>query len=266
MSRRLGKMIGIAVLVLCAVALVVGVALLGKAYTMPAHVDERKAQQLTDSYAQRHFDMSPQERVQREGEIVNLRTAKWPLYNIGVSICLAAATFAVAIVRFRLWDMRNLKIATTPRTRLRLIGLASIAWLALIPAAFVEINDEFFQDDLFPHNGYGVGGTSGLFLVTGVPLIVVIWTLATLICRFLVLRNVNLPATLWQAGYSRSSRNVALTVFYGAMIGLLAASVAWSAVYYIWAIPSGLIGIYVMLSSRAGLLSRKVHNPKDRFA
>ncbi len=261
MSRRRGKIIGAAIVVLCAVAFAVGVTLLCMAYTMSAHVDERRAQQLTESYEEGRFHMSPQEREQSEREIVSLRTAKWPLYNIGVCICLATATFAVAIARFRLWDMRNWKVITTPRTRWRLIALASAAWLALIPATFLEINDEFLQDDLMPHNGYGVGGTSGLFLATGVPLIVVIWMLATLICRFVVLRSVNLPTTLWQASYPGQSRNVALAIFYGATMGLLAASVAWSAVYYIWGMPSGLIGIYVTLSSRAGLRSRKVHNP-----
>ncbi len=199
MSRRWEKTIGMTLVALCVVALAVGVALLSKAHTMSAHIDERKAQQLTQSYEEGYFDMSPQERKQRESEIVNLRTAKWKLYDTGVCICLVAATFAVAIVRFRLWDTSNLRIATTPQTRWRLIALASAAWLALIPAAFLEIRDEFVQDDLMPYNSYGVGGTSGLFLVTGVPLIVVIWMLGTLICRFLVLRNVNLPATLWQA-------------------------------------------------------------------
>jgi hypothetical protein len=224
---------------------------------MPPHIDERKAQELTDSYEERHFDISPQERAQRESEIISLRTGKWSLYNIGVCMCLFAATFAVSIVRFRLWDIRNLKEATTPHTRWRLIALGSAAWLALIPTTLLEIGDEFLQDDLRPHNGYGAGGTSGLFLVTQAPLIVMIWMLATFTCRFVVLRNVNLPAPLWYAGYSKSSRNVFLTVFYTAMIGLLATLVALSAVYFIWAIPSGLIGIYVMLSSRAGLLSRK---------
>jgi hypothetical protein len=68
---------------------------------------------------------------------------------------------------------------------------------------------------------------------------------------------VNLPAGLWYVDHSKTYRSVGLKVFYGAMISLLVAFVAWSAVYYIWAIPSGLVGIYVMLSSRAGLLNRK---------
>jgi hypothetical protein len=228
---------------------------------MSPHVDELKAQELTDRYQQEHFDMSPQEREQRAGEIVNLRTAKWLLYNIGVCLCLAAATFAVAIVRFRLWDMDNLKAATTPRTRLRLIALASAAWLALIPAFVLGLHDDYAQDDLMPLSGYGAEAESALFLMTQAPLIIVICMVAAVICRFLVLRKVNLPVSLWYADHSRTSRSMILTGFYGIAIGLLAALVALSTLYFKWAIPSGLIGIYVMLSSRAGLLSRKVQNP-----
>jgi hypothetical protein len=228
MPQRLGKIVGAAVVALCVVAFGVGIALLGKAYTMSAHVDEPRAQELTERYDWGHFQMSPQEREQRESEIVGLRAPKWPLYNIGVCICLAAVIFAVAIVRFRLWDMHNLRAATTPRTRWRLIALGSAAWLALIPAIFIEIHDEYAQDDLTPQNGPGTGG--GMFLLVGIPTIIVVWLLATLICRFVVLRNVNLPAGLWYVDHSKTYRNVGLKVFYGAMIGLLVAFVAWSAV------------------------------------
>jgi hypothetical protein len=260
-SRLMGKIIGTSTAALCVIALVLGIAFIGIAHTMPAHVDEQKAHQLTDNYDQDYFAMSPQERVRRAGEIVNLRTAKWSLYNIGICICLVAATFAVSIIRFRLWDMRNLMTATTPRTRWRLITLGSAAWLALIPAFILEIHDEYKRDDLRPYDGYGAGGDSIVFLMTAAPFIILIWLSAALICRFVVLRSVDLPAGLWSAGYRTGCRNAGLTAFYGMMIALLVAFVALSAVYGKWAIPSGLVGIYVMLSSWAGLRSREVPNP-----
>jgi hypothetical protein len=259
MSQPLGRIIGTAVVVLCVVAFSIGIALLAKAYTLSPHVDEPKAQELTDRYQREHFDMSLPEREQRASEIINLRTAKWLLYNIGVCLCLAAATFGIAIVRFRLWDMGNLKAATTPRTRSRLIALASAAWLALIPAFVLGLHDDYAQDDLMPLNGYGPGAESGLFLMTQAPLIIVIWMVATLICRFLVLGKVNLPVSLWCVDRGGGNyRSVILRGLYGVAIGLLFALVALCTLYFKWAIPSGLIGIYVMLSSRAGVLSRKV--------
>jgi hypothetical protein len=256
MSRRFGKIIGVAVVSLWLLALGAGIVLLGKAHTMAAHTDERKAQELTDRYEEGRIRMSPQERERREREIAALRTAKWRLYNLGIGICLAGATLAVGIVRFQLWDMYNLRAATTPRTRARLIALASVAWLALIPAFFLDLQDAYDQDDLMPHDDVG----HGMFLLLGVPIIVLIWLAATILCRFVVLRKVNLPARLWYVDYSMTYRSVGLTVFYGAMICLLAASVMLSALYFKWGIPSGLVGTYVMLSSRAGLLNREVEN------
>jgi hypothetical protein len=258
MSQRLGRIIGTTVVVLCVIAFSMGIALLAKSYTMSAHVDEPKAQELTDRYEQQHFDMSPAERQQRASEIVNLRTTKWLLYNIGVCLCPTAATFAVGIARFRLWDMGNLKAATTPRTRGRLIALASAAWLAVIPGFLLGLHEDYAQDDLMPHNGYGAGGDSVMFLMMVAPFIIMIWMGSTLICRFFVLRNVNLPAALWYVDHDNTSRIGRLNIFYGAMICLLATFVALSMWYFKWGIPSGLIGIYVMLSSRAGLLSRNV--------
>jgi hypothetical protein len=257
MSRRLGRIVGAAVVLSCILGLGVGIALLGKAYTMAAHVDEREAQALTDSYEEGRIRMPLREREQRESQIAALRTAKWRLYNFGVCICLVGATLAVAIIRFRLWDVYNLRTATTPLTRLRLIALASAAWLSLIPAFFLDLQDAYDQDDLMPHDDVG----HGMFLVLGVPIIVVIWLFATLLCRFVVLRRVNLPARLWYGNYDRTHRRVGLTIFYGAMICLLAALVVLSSLYFKWGIPSGLVGIYVMLSSRAGLLRRDVLDP-----
>ena len=257
MSERWGRIIGTFTVVLCVVAFVIGLALLGKSYTMTAHVDEARANVLTDIYASAHFQMSSEERARREREIVGLRTAKWPMYNVGVCFCLVAATFAAAIFRFRLWDIRNLNAATTPVTRWRLIGLTGAAWLALIPAFVLGLHDDYAQDDLTPYDGYGPGAGTGLFLVAIVPWIITIWIVAVLVCRFVVLRKANLPATLWGLDYRRSFRSARLNLFYGTMTSLLVALVVMSTVYFKWAIPSGLVGIYVMLSSRAGLLSRK---------
>ena len=103
-----------------------------------------------------------------------------------------------------------------------------------------------------PHNDVG----HGMFLLLGVPTIIVIWIFATLVCRFVVLRKAKLPARLWGVDHKRTYRSVGLTSLYGVMIGLLAVFTVLSAVYFKWGIPSELLGIYVLLSSRAALLNR----------
>jgi hypothetical protein len=219
---------------------------------MPAHVDERTAERLTESYESRYFDASPEERVKREEEIAGLRTGKWKLRNMGVCICLVSLTLAVAIARFRLWDIRNLKTATTPKSALRLIGLASIAWLALIPASLIQLNDEYAQDDLRPHNDVGHGS----FLVLGVPAIVITWALAAMICSFVIHRHGNLPANLWCGDRSRPYLNVGITIFFGVLTALLVVAIEWSVGSFVWAVPSAMVGVYLALSSRAALLNR----------
>lgn len=255
MSPRLGRIIGVGTILVWLAVFCVGAALLSKASKMDAHFDEQKAQALTERYEADHFGMSPTEREQRASEIVNLRTKKWLLYNVGVCICLIAVTLAIPIVRFRLWDIGNLKTVTTPPTRWRLIALAGAAWLALIPEFLLDLQDAYAQDDLLPLEGYGPGGDSGLFLLTQAPIIILIWIVAVFACRFLVLRRVSLPVMLWHADYDRSYRSLGVAYFYGGVILLLVFLVGWSAVYFKWALPSELIGIYVLLSSRAALLS-----------
>jgi hypothetical protein len=250
MSPQLTKMVGITVVLLCVAAFGLGVTLLGKAGGMLPHIDEPRARELTLSFEREYSNMSLVERQQRESEIAGLRTAKWPLYNFAIRICLITVTFAVAIVRFRLWDIRNMRTVTTPRTRGRLIALSSLAWLALAPAMLLEIDDEIVQDDLLPASDAGLGET--LSMMIGASLVV--WVISVVICRFVVLRYANLPAALWYVDYSTSYRNKWLRVFYGAAIVALAAFTALSLVVFKWGIPSGLVGIYVMLSSRAGLL------------
>jgi hypothetical protein len=250
MSQQLGRMIGSALLVLCVLAFSIGAGLLGKAYTMQAHVDERKAQELTAKHETEYHHMPAEQRERDANEIVGMRTAKWLFYNIGVRICLIASTLTVLILRFRLWNIRNLKMVTTPRTRWRLIALAGVTWLGLIPAFSLDLEDAYAQDDLLPSDDAG----HGIFLGIVAPYMIVIWIVSALICRFVVLRKINLPVSLWRTADERTLRSVGLTIFYGVAVGLLAVFSALSVAYFKWGIPSGLVGIYVMLSSRAGLI------------
>jgi hypothetical protein len=249
---------GISLVVICFAAFGLGVVLLGASSKMAAHIDEQKAQSLSEFYAANHFQMYPEERELRANEIIGLRTRKWALYNIGVSICLIVATLAIPIIRFRLWDIANLKSATTPRTRWRLVVLAGIAWWWLVPASVFEVYDDYAQDDLTWLDGYGPGGGSVIILFGEAPLIIGGWIIATLVCRFVVLRKVNLPVALWDSDYDWNYRSVGLVGFYRVMIGSLIILTACAAIYFKWATPAGLVGIYVLLSSRAGLLNQKV--------
>src|SRR5438034_3427582 len=134
MTQKKGLLFGIVLLALCVVTTGAGVVLLVIAYPMPAHTDEQRAADLTVSYEQSVDRMAAEQREFVKQEIVSLRTSKWRLYNSGLGMCLVAPCFILAILYFRLWDLRNLRTVTTPETRLGLLGLASLAWWALLPA------------------------------------------------------------------------------------------------------------------------------------
>jgi hypothetical protein len=126
--------LGIILGALCLVAAIAGIACLIVAHGMPAHVDERRAGQLTGLYEHDYSSKTDEQRKPIEQEMASLRTSKWKLYHAGLVLSLVSTVLLYAWYRFKLWDLRNLKHAETPCTRLSLLALASGAWLTLVPA------------------------------------------------------------------------------------------------------------------------------------
>jgi hypothetical protein len=250
MTRKLGLTFGAVLVVLSLFTISVGIGLIVKARGMASHTDERRAAELTRLYEQ-NYVRAPDQLEPVKREIVALRTSKWRLYNAGVAICLVTPLLLLAILRFRLWDVRNLRSVKTPRTRLGLLGLASCAWLALLPALLLQSDDEYAQDDLTPTIDTGHGS----ILVVGSELILVALIVLLAFGRFLVLRNVLLPANLWCWDGARPYRSAILSAIYGLLGCVFIIVIVWSANNFSWALPSLMIGLYVILSSRAALIN-----------
>jgi len=246
---------------LCAIGFAAGIALLAVAYGMPAHSDEPRATRLTIQYEQNYLSATPEQKASIQREISSLRTSKWERFNAGLVLSLTALVGLIAIIRFKLWDVRMLRSATTPRTRSRLLGLASVAWLSLLPALLFELDDEYTQDDLTPTIDTG----HGAFLVDGPIFFITIWMVILLVGRF-VLRNACLPANLWIWNRDRQYFSVAWTILYGVLGGIIAALIlfTWSTRAVGWGLPSLTIGLYVIASTRAALLSRNLQ-PSSRI-
>jgi hypothetical protein len=244
-------MFGTMLVALCLVATGVGVALLVMAHGMPSHTDERRAAELTELYEQNYTRLPPEQREPVKREIISSRTSKWSLYDAGLSMCLVSLCLLFAIVCFKLWDVRNLRTATTPQTRLGLLGLASGAWWALLPALQLEEYNEYAQDDLTPTIDTG----HGLLLIIGPPLFSLIWIAMLAIGHFFVLRSVLLPANLWCWDSARPYRSLILSALYGLLGGVIVILIGWSAIAFSWALPSLIVGLYVVLSTRAALLN-----------
>jgi hypothetical protein len=250
MTRRAGPTFGFMLTALCLVAISGGSALLVTAHRMPAHTDERRADELTRLYEQ-NYTSNPGQLEPIRQQITALRTLKWKLYDAGLDICLFSGILLLGIAHFGIWDLRNLRTTNTPQSRLGLLGLASIALLALLPALQLQIDYEYVRDDLAPAIDTGRGGI--LFL--GAELFLLLWIPMMLVGRFLVLRHASLPANLWCWDSTRHYRSLIVTTFFGLLAALLAALLVWCACFFSWAIPSLSVGLYVVLSSRAALVS-----------
>lgn len=234
------------------VAIGVGISFLIIAHGMPSHSDQRRASELTLSYGENQLSWTAQQRKLAEAEIISLRTPKWELYRAGLGMCLAAPVLLLAVIRFRLWDIRNLRAATTPQSRLGILGLASAAWLALLPALLLGVQDEFTQDDLTPTMDTG----HGAFFVFLPPIFVAVWIVIIVFYRYVVLRNVQLPANLWYWDRAQPYRSLVCDIFFGLLGSILIALIAWATYAFPWSLPSLLVGLYVLLSSRAALQNR----------
>jgi hypothetical protein len=252
-NRKSAIVIGSTFTALCAAGFVVSIALLVAAYRLPAHSDEARALELTIQYEHHFLDPTPEVRDSIEREIIPLRTSKWNFYRTGLVLCLTTPFLLLAIIRFKLWDIRMLRSATTPGTKRRLLLLASFAWLSLLPAILLDVDDDFAQDDLTPTIDTG----HGMFALVLPPFFLITWIVFMLAGHFIVLRKARLPANLWGWDSDRPSRSLIWTTLYGFLAGFITILVLLSWWYRNGWYPPGLLtGLYVVLSTRAALVHR----------
>lgn len=253
MTRKSAIVIGSTFTALCAAGFIVGIALLVAAYRLPAHSDEARATELTIQYEKHFLHSTPEVRASIERQIIPLRTSKWSFYNIGLLLCLTTPLLLAAIIRFKLWDIRMLRSATTPQTKLRLLLLASVAWLSLLPATLLELGDEFSQDDLTPTIDTG----NGAFVFILPPFFLTSWIIFMLAGHFVVLGKARLPANLWSWDSDRPFRSQIWTALYGFLGGIIVILILLS--WWRrngWHLPGLFIGLYVIASTRAALVNR----------
>src|SRR3569832_1090480 len=137
MSKTAGLTFGFLLVALCVVAVVLRSYSLVMSSGMEPHTDEARADELSQLY-ERSYLGSPEQLEPIRQKIVALRTSKYELYDAGLAMCLFFGTLLCAIFHFSLWDLRNLKAVRTPQTRRRLLLLATIALLALVPALIMQ--------------------------------------------------------------------------------------------------------------------------------
>jgi hypothetical protein len=251
MTKTAGLTFGLILVALCLVAVGVGSCLLVTAIEMPPHTDEARADELSRLYERNYTENRELLKPIRQ-KIVALRTLKWELYDAGLDICLFFATLLFGIFYFGLWDLRNVRAVRTPRSSRGLLVLATIALLALVPALVLQTDTEWLRDDLAPTIDTG----RGLMLFLAPVFFLTLWIPMMVVGRFLILKRAWFPANLWCWDSNQHDRCLMLTFCFGLLALLLVILLVWSAINFAWAIPTLMVGIYVILSSRAGLLAR----------
>jgi hypothetical protein len=257
MTRKVGLALGIFVVAMCLIAVAAGIVLLATANRLPSHIDELRATELSRRYEENYTRSTSEQRERIEREIADLRTPKWTLYTAGLDMCLVSSCLLLTIFWFRLWDMRNLRRATTPRTRWGLLGLAGAAWWALLPALQLQSHDDYARDDLT----WAIDTGHGSLWFVAPKIFLFIFVVILAVGRFVVLRHVLMPVNLWLWDSGAPRRSLTLTVLYGLLGGSILVLIAWSAVGFPWALPSLLVGLYVVLSSRAASVGGGKYSP-----
>jgi hypothetical protein len=217
---------------------------------MQPYTDEAQAQELSNFYTDNYAKATPQQLEAIAQQIVAFRTSKYDVHDAGLSLCLFFGTLLIGMIHSRLWDLRNLQAMQTPRSRARLLALATVVLLGLMCSLIIQTETDWLRDDLAPTIDTGRGSitivTPALFLTLWFPML--------LIGRFGVLRRSSLPTKFWHGGSARPRGSVALNVFFGLLIALLTILLAGSVRNFVSAVPSLMICIYVLLSSRAARL------------
>jgi hypothetical protein len=115
----------------------------------------------------------------------------------------------------------------------------------------LELDDEYAQDDLTPTMDTGHGSA----VMAGPTFFAITLFALTVFGRYVVLRNALLPANLWIWDEERPRRSFVWTIFYGLIACALLVLITGAASGSPWFLPSLIVGLYVIVSTRAAVLN-----------
>lgn len=228
-----------------------GVALWGKAATLPAFSDPGRVEVLR--FVLLPDDPADSAAFQEEywREVRGLITERWTLLEQGRGLVALAATGLAAVLLLRLWDARNLARLRSPRSVRSFLLLGALAWAALVPAEWVALGELMGRGHLpYWADSVGLPALSWAFAVL-LPLPVAVgltWLVA--------LRRARLPASLWLWGRVRPVRSVSWTFVCGVLLLPFAALLVYAVdTGRHFMVPPLAALIYLVLSARAAVLS-----------
>jgi hypothetical protein len=173
-----------------------GAALVQKSESLPEWTDEAKANaiQLRDYPESASSDpkLDKQFYWQWQQDMDAVRTAKWPLFDLGSGLMPLAASCAIAILLLGIHDLSDLMALKTPRRRWQILLLAGLLWGLFWAACIAYLLVSFSR------NEYPWWADSIIIPMTATTFVAVVFgPLVAAAIWFASLRHSSLPAPLW---------------------------------------------------------------------
>lgn len=228
---------------LTALVFVLGVGMFAYSCTLPYYSNEAAMNELRSQ----SYDIPRHEYFEREAA---LRTSKPRLMDAGAGLAIAAATLLLFLALSRVKSCSDLRRLKTPG-RASLYVLSNLAWLLLIPASVWLFGFHARRGDYPPF------GDSVAIAIYHLSVAVVALTIPLNLLILLTTIKSDLPAKLLSKLTVYSAAGILWEIFMGCLL-LVSVMVFAAAVFdgnHI-AIPVSMYFIYLMLSLRAGKVSR----------
>jgi hypothetical protein len=260
MAKPTGIAAGVFLLAPLVMAGAAGAMLVHRAAGMPDYTDPAEARRLYEAWPRRAV-IGPEGQGNEEAahradwsrRFAALETPKWRLQDLGRGLLAFAACGLAVALRLRLWDIRNLRHARTPRSALAFLLLGSLIWLAMVPVQAFKLREDVARWHVSPWSDVPVPVVfAAVFYSLTLPVLVGVGWLA-------VLRRAKLPANLWLWDPSRWWRSAAWTGVCGVLALLLSADLVLAVIGGPFpAVPFLVTGIYLVLSARAAVVSQRM--------
>jgi hypothetical protein len=219
------------ILAACLLAALGGGLLTAWATSLPAYVDPQAVDAIRSD-----FDITAAcaEVQLAEQRIHPLRTMKWPIYDFGLGVMLAAATIFLAVAVFRIGTWSDIRRLSTPRSSRRHVLLATLLWISLVVSVHADTELGIARDD--------VRSSSCDADIRALPITfsVGIW-LAPFAAMFSSLRAS-------QATFPTTLENLRNNFTFSGLTVVLAIILLFSVVRGSWTIPSLSLWLYLRLS------------------
>ena len=241
------------ILGIASVLAVMGAALIVQSNTLPEWTDRAKMEEVATDYPPSFNGPVYDEHNKRWHKRMRaLRTAKWPLYDLGSGLIALSLSLAAGTIILKVRTGRDIAALRTPKRRMAILGMCTIAWIWFGLAFSYEV----LQDQerfMFPPWAdtiiIPIAGICAFTLFGLVLLVPLAWIVA--------LRRARLPISFWawRPDYPITSWAFSVCAAITALFGGIALCSALAAGPYVM-VPATLLWVYGVLAVRAAALSQ----------